>query len=485
MITGHNLYVLCLTETWVITGNYITLNESTPQDYCYKHEARLKGKGGGIARAARKMERSWKKTKLEVFRISWREHFAFRSMIAYRKALKTTTLLEENKHNPRYLFETVAKLTKNKAPTPDVSKQHSSNDFMNFFTYKIVNIKNIRSDTAKLNQDSLVVPLCSDFLTYFEPLNLATLTDIVGHMKPSNCPGDRMPSWFLKKTFDVIGPSVLSVINTSLSTGTVPLSLKHAVVQPLLKKPNLGQEVLSNFRPISKLPFLAKILEKSVFNQMQSFLDQNVALEMFQSGFKIKHNTESALLRVLNDIFLFRDSGHSVVLLLLDLTSAFDTIDHGVLISRLENVVGIHGIALKWFRSFLTNRRFSVNLGHTFSSSTSLDCGVPQGSILAPMLFALYMLPLGSIFRKYGISFHFFADDTQIYLPMSKNLKSSLDSLKVCLQEVKTWLSNNFLHLNESKTELVWFGGPALRTVPLLYTSGKRSWGNVGFLLKV
>ncbi len=130
----------------------------------------------------------------------------------------------------------------------------------------------------------------------------------------------------------------------------VPLSLKHAVVQPLLKKPNLDQEVLSNFRPISKLPFLVKVLEKSAFNQLQSFLDQIVDLEVFQSGFKTKHSTESTLLRVLNYIVLFSDSGHSVVLLLLDLTAAFNTIDHEVLISRLENVVGIHGTALNWFR---------------------------------------------------------------------------------------------------------------------------------------
>jgi len=113
-----------------------------------------------------------------------------------------------------------------------------------------------------------------------------------------------------------------------LSSCTVPLSLKHAVVQPLLKRPNLGQEVLSNFRPISKLPFLAKVLEKSVFNQMQRFfLDQNVTLERFQSGFKNKHNTESARLKVLNYIFLIWNSGHSVAILLLNLTSAFDTID--------------------------------------------------------------------------------------------------------------------------------------------------------------
>ncbi len=122
----------------------------------------------------------------------------------------------------------------------------------------------------------------------------------------------------------------LSIINTSLVTRIVPLSLKHAVVQILLKKPNLDQGVLSNFCPISNLSFLDKVLKKSVFNLLQSLLDQNVALEVFQSGFKANRSTESTLLRVFID--LFSDSGHSVVLLLLDLTAAFDTIDHKVLI---------------------------------------------------------------------------------------------------------------------------------------------------------
>ncbi len=163
----------------------------------------------------------------------------------------------------------------------------------------------------------------------------------------------------------------------------------------------------------------------------------------------------SALLKVLNDILLLSDSGHSVVLMLLDLTAAFDTIDHGILALRLEEAAGIQGTALKWFRSFLSNRSFSVNSGQVFSSSAPLMCGVPQGSILAPILFSLYILPLGTIFRKYGISYHFYADDTQIYLPLRKNYVNALDSLVNCLKEVKAWMSANVLNFNESKTELI------------------------------
>ncbi len=263
---------------------------------------------------------------------------------------------------------------------------------------------------------------------------------------------------------DAVGPCILDIINKSLSEGTVPEYFKHATIKPLLKQHNLDVTVLSNFRPISNLPFISKILEKVVFNQFMSYLDLNSVFETFQSGFRKQHSrpTESALLRVLNDILLSIDTGNSVVLLLLDLSAAFDTVDHSILISHLEHCVGFGGSVLKWFRSYLNNRTFSVCVDGCSSSKSGLTCGVPQGSILAPILFSLYMLPLGSIFNKHNMSFHCYADDTQISVPFKQNDNPNLSALSACLSDIKAWMSLNVLNLNESKTEAIVFGSLAV-----------------------
>ncbi len=175
------------------------------------------------------------------------------------------------------------------------------------------------------------------------------------------------------------------------------------------------------------------------------------------------HSTETALIKIINDIRFNSDSGKISVLVLLDLSAAFDTVDHNILLERLENWVGLSGMALKWFRSYLEGRGYYVSIGEHKSKWTSMTCGIPQGSILAPLLFSLYMLPLSQIMRKKieelkklknwieEIAYHSYADDTQIYLALSPNDYSPIDSLCQCIDEINSRMSQNFLQLNKEK----------------------------------
>ena len=194
--------------------------------------------------------------------------------------------------------------------------------------------------------------------------------------------------------------------------------------------------MLTKYRPISNLPFIAKIVEKVVFNQLSNFLNSSGLFDKFQSGFRPHHSTETALIRVLNDIRLNTDLCKVSVLVLLDLSAAFDTVDHSILLNRLETWAGLIGTVLEWFRSYLEEQSYFVTIGSYESNRMAMTCGVPQGSVLGPLLFSLYMLPLGQVLQNSNVDYHSYADDTQIYIALSSDDYSPIQSVCHCLEHV-------------------------------------------------
>ena len=177
-----------------------------------------------------------------------------------------------------------------------------------------------------------------------------------------------------------------------------------------------------------------------------------------QSGFRANHSTETALAKVTNDLLIASDQGFVSVLVLLDLSAAFDTIDHDILLQRLEQLISIKGTALNWFKSYFSDRLQFVQINDESSVHTRVNHGVPQGSVLGPILFSIYMLPLGNIIRTYSVNFHCYADDTQLYLSLKPEQCNQLTKLQACLKDIKTWMTRNFLLLNSDKTEVIILG---------------------------
>ena len=299
--------------------------------------------------------------------------------------------------------------------------------------------------------------------TTFRPMTESEIHNIIINAPSKSCILDPLPTSFVREHIQELVPIISDIVNMSLSTGVVPRDFKQAVITPLLKKPGLDQNILKNYRPVSNLPFISKILEKAVLQQCKVHLFDNNLLEINQSAYRQNHSTETAVLSVMGELLSRADERLVSLVALLDLSAAFDTIDHAILLERLEHSFGFRGTVLAWFRSYLTDRIQSVCIDRVNSLPSPLVYGVPQGSVLGPVLFTLYTQPLSDVIIHHGCSFHKYADDTEI---SKSTTPESFSSTKACVQnciaDILSWMNSNKLMLNPGKTEAM-ISGTKLR----------------------
>ena len=263
---------------------------------------------------------------------------------------------------------------------------------------------------------------------------------------------DNMCVKLLKLSSCVIVAPLTYLINVSLESGIFPTNWKSARICPIFKGGNNSEAC--NYRPISILPILSKIIERAVFDQLYPHIDSHSMLHDAQSGFRPHFSTASALINVTDDWLNAIDKGHYVGIVLLDLQKAFDTVNHAVLIRKLYNY-GMSTSVIKWFESYLYDRRHITIINGIKSNERQVTCGIPQGSILGPLLFILYINDLPKHVSNVKVSMY--ADDTALYYN-SNDINDIVVKMNRDLKNVRKWLVRNKLSLNVKKTEFMIVG---------------------------
>jgi len=384
-------------------------------------------------------------------------------MVTKSKSSYFKKVIGDNKDKPKKLWKAMDSLLSRNIPKSlpsTTSPSALASSFLNFFNDKITNlcstIPSCASSFSFADNPAISIP---PQLSSFQSVTEHEVRRIILSSSDSSCSLDLIPTKLLKSCIDAFVPPITHLINLSLQEGVFPNQFKHAIVTPLLKKTTLPKNELSNYRPISNLNFISKVLERVLYSRLCCHLDSFPSLSSFQSAYRKFYSTETALIRIHNDITLAMDQQRVSALVLLDLSAAFDTIDHNILLSRLNTCFGVSDTAHSLLSSYLSERSQSVSIDQTCSPNLALLRGVPQGSVLGPLLFTLYTTPLSHLLTNSSLRFHFYADDTQIYISFSSaEVQDALAKLTSTLDQVHSWFCANRLVVNPSKTEYLLIG---------------------------
>ena len=383
-----------------------------------------------------------------------------------KKKLFVTRKLEEG--SCKTLYSVVNELIDNKeeAVLPkSESDKDLANQFQAFFKEKIEKIRDsfIPSNTVEVEE----VASNLQKLSMFEPTTVEEVSEIVKSFGIKCSPEDPVPAKLISMCdVDTFVPFWVDTINLSLRTGSMD-GLKNAIVLPLIKEFNSTTDTnnFKNYRPVSNLLFIGKIIERIVDKRLEDHMVRNDLSVEKQYGYKKAHSTELLLLKVVNDLYESFDKNIPSVVVLLDLSAAFDTVDHDKLLKILENDIGIVGIALKWCKSFLTGRTQKVKIGESYSDLMELLFGVAQGSVLGPRFFKIYIRSLYKHVEPTKFTIEGFADDHQLIKQFLIAMQSRAlgENVVDCLRHIGEWMNEHFLKLNEIKTKILVLAPPSIQ----------------------
>ena len=289
--------------------------------------------------------------------------------------------------------------------------------------------------------------------TAFQPISVNSVYRLLCELPSSKASGvDKISSKIIKIAAPIISNPLTYIFNQSMTQCIFPNDWKVAKVTPIFK--NGKRNLPGNYRPISVLPAISKIMERIMYTQLYNYLSENNLLSEHQFGFRKNHSTATALLDCTNDWYINMDRKLFNLVVFIDLKKAFDTVDHQILLSKLE-LYGIKGNALLLLKSYLSERKQKCHINGHFSSECDLKCGVPQGSILGPLFFLIYINDLSNCLNK--TQARLFADDTNV-TATGINIVDVESAVNADLENLRMWLLANKLSLNVTKTEFMIIG---------------------------
>ena len=326
--------------------------------------------------------------------------------------------------------------------------------FCQFFNNKLLLISsNISSRLIFLSAPFVLPPIQPPLFNVFSAVSVTQADALLLSLsKPS--PVDVIPVCLLKACHKTFATLLARLADASFTSGKFPEVYKSAQISPLLKSPTLDVSSLSSYRPISNLRSMGKLLERLAQAQLRPHILSAPAFSPYQSAYRPYHSTETAALFVTNS--LLRSTSPSL-LVSLDLSAAFDCVSHSILLNRLSLDFGFSGLPLSWLNSYLSGRTQHVFWNSVLSSSSSVSIGVPQGSVLGPLLFCVYVSPVSRLLTSFGLFHHSYADDTTLILSVDCS-SAVLRLLDQCTSALCNWFLFNGLQLNPKKSEVLLVG---------------------------